>query len=485
MPDEESDGLTFVGLDIESTGAGHQFQLVQIGLSLGKGDTFCSDIGWKGGSYILQAKALEVNGFDARRIERGPEPAEVDDLVVRWLARKGLGAKPKRLIPIGWNVGCLAPSHLILTSDLRWVSVGDLVPGDQIAGFTEPSPRRQWTKTTVLSNRESEDSMWAVELSDGRIVESTSEHPWLVPQHSNAQGYRWKRTKDLKPGSLVTQLLEPWKMDMSREAGWLAGFLDGEGSLDQSGFDKRHSAVSVSFTQNAGVEMESAIRLLEERGFRTSVYRRPRQSLSRSDCYTVTIRGGKYSSLKLLGSIRPGRLLGRFDMGRVGALKPGDVESNRPRPVRVKDVRSLGWRPVSKLCTSSGTYVADGFGMHNSFDMPFVRATLPRSAALFSRRSIDLNSICFLYGGPDGWQDYKEEAKKEAARIAGESRWHNAGFDAEAAILSFAYLRSRLAILDGPTAQLVESAGRIGTWRIGDALTEEQKKAMTAEESRE
>ena len=84
------------------------------------------------------------------------------------------------------------------------------------------------------------------------------------------------------------------------------------------------------------------------------------------------------------------------------------------------------------------------------FDMPFVRATFPESCKLISRRSLDLNALCFAfeearvtYHGErksfDGW-------KKLAIDYAGSqfqtSRWHNALFDAQAALEAYNFLTS-------------------------------------------
>lgn len=86
-----------------------------------------------------------------------------------------------------------------------------------------------------------------------------------------------------------------------------------------------------------------------------------------------------------------------------------------------------------------------------SFDMPFVRNTLPLSAALFSRRYVDLNSVCFTYGSlvkgvPFGdWHGFKNDCKQfaeEALQIDGEpAQWHDAGYDAQAACYSWKRLR--------------------------------------------
>jgi hypothetical protein len=84
-----------------------------------------------------------------------------------------------------------------------------------------------------------------------------------------------------------------------------------------------------------------------------------------------------------------------------------------------------------------------------SFDLPFVREYLPSLGDRFSYRSVDLNSI--LYSMADTDDEYKElkgkaKARAELAlRAAGvEPAWHDAGYDAAAALMAFKYLREEI-----------------------------------------
>lgn len=66
--------------------------------------TFCADVHWSEGSYVWSPQAFEVNRFTHERILNAPYAAdEVDDQLAEWL--EDLGAEPRQVIPIGWNVG--------------------------------------------------------------------------------------------------------------------------------------------------------------------------------------------------------------------------------------------------------------------------------------------------------------------------------------------------------------------------------------------
>jgi len=82
------------------------------------------------------------------------------------------------------------------------------------------------------------------------------------------------------------------------------------------------------------------------------------------------------------------------------------------------------------------------------FDMPFVRRYLPSAATMFSYRSVDLNAICFtMSGSKHPFEEWKRQAKKIAAdAIAAEDdrfepAWHDALYDARAALHSWLALR--------------------------------------------
>jgi hypothetical protein len=83
--------------------------------------------------------------------------------------------------------------------------------------------------------------------------------------------------------------------------------------------------------------------------------------------------------------------------------------------------------------------IAVGFNV-GSFDLPHLAVVLPKTYSLFSRRSLDLNSICFTLDGkpidgtPGTWQQWKEAAKTHAivtlAGLGYQEAEHDAGYDA-------------------------------------------------------
>ena len=106
-----------------------------------------------------------------------------------------------------------------------------------------------------------------------------------------------------------------------------------------------------------------------------------------------------------------------------------------------------------------------------SFDMPFFRQTLPKSASLIARRAVDLNAMCFTFAGWDpnpnneGVRDFagwKRSMKKAANATLKQSGFtvaeHDAAFDAAQAIVSLKWLRDQIA---APVAKLAEAKAEL------------------------
>lgn len=81
-----------------------------------------------------------------------------------------------------------------------------------------------------------------------------------------------------------------------------------------------------------------------------------------------------------------------------------------------------------------------------AFDMPFVRETLPLTYSLFSRRTVDLNALCFALDGKDNlnFESWKKRSKEYAIKKIGFDNAHDAGWDAKMSLYCFDYLREQM-----------------------------------------
>lgn len=284
--------------------------------------------------------------------------------------------------------GCLTAGHRILTKDLQWVPVEDLVPGDIVVGFDEDPPvpdnkkiKRKWHNAEVLANDPLEASVCDVILSDGSKLTCTWDHPFLVRNGSGALSwrtpeqmhkflYRKDGERRIDSSLLFERMFPVWDHDKSWEAGYLAGFFDGEGTFSYKLRKRRDRrgvkefAQQLSVYQKPNAALDTAIRCLDIIGDRHKHCGWYSNTVhdKRNGCRNVTINGGRQGRLAFLGAIRPMRLVEKADWDRMGGL----FYYKEDKKLHVIDIVDAGKQTVWGLSTSTKTYVSDGFLSHNT-----------------------------------------------------------------------------------------------------------------------
>jgi len=261
----------------------------------------------------------------------------------------------------------------ILTSDLRYVPAGEIKVGDELVGFDESisgrGKRRRFKKTTVTRSERKTRKCLMVELSDGTSIVCTPEHPFLVPTGFNGANWEWVEAKDLQVGATLTRVVPKFDPAKSYEAGYLAGFYDGEGSIAGSkGRDT--GTVRISCSQKGGKTMAYVRTVMENMGYKVSC---PHEN-GTPENYEMVYKWelcGKFQCLKFLGEIRPQRLLNNLNINTIGSLHVFNDET-RTKVVRVF---AVGTREIQEISTTERTYISDGFPSHNcdSFDLPWFK----------------------------------------------------------------------------------------------------------------
>lgn len=246
---------------------------------------------------------------------------------------------------------CLVPGTRVLTADLRWVAVEQLAIGDELLGFDEDPAgrgvgqrfRRALVEDTKPLRRDCV-TIWAGPVS----VTCSIDHQWLTSRPGTWR--RWVAADQLKPGDRIVSVGAPWPPADTRDAGWLAGFLDGEGHIGNG---------IVRFTQRKGAVLEEACRILDRLGLSYAL--NTEQRPDGRDIVRGWITGGVGGQLRALGMLRPVRLglradevwAGRRSFGR--ALRWAEVESVCP----------TGVRDVIAMQTTTRTFIAEGLFSHN------------------------------------------------------------------------------------------------------------------------
>ena len=265
------------------------------------------------------------------------------------------------------DCGCVVPETLVLTADLRWVQAGDLMVGERLLAFDEhssgPSASRKYREAVVACTDRDMLPCYDLEFEDGSTARVSSDHRWLV--YSGNKAAHWVRTDELRAGDLrasrIVKPFGPWETDRSYEAGYVAAAFDGEGCLMQVDATYQNQ---VHFAQVDNAMLAETERCLKELGFdyghtiQPRGYGPPRVDGSpRQDMHRLAI-GKRPELLRLLGSVRPVRLLDRFRPERLGRL-------NMQKRVRLVSKTFAGEQEIVKLGTTSGTYVTEAGCSHN------------------------------------------------------------------------------------------------------------------------
>jgi len=287
-----------------------------------------------------------------------------------------LGVKPTGVIVQGLYKGykCLVPETPVLTADLKWKPVGDLIVGEKLAAFEEESGNnrsggkslREWREAEVLKTGRANLPCYELLLEDGTKFVCSINHQWLTAYSGQGMGSAtWKTTGEIRPGlTRIVKIIEPWKglgeFD-PYDAGYLAAAFDGEGCLASMQFDslgKEYYSLGLQFSQNNN-EMLSHVKSLLDK---YSITWSGNDRVKARACQAVQLYG-KIKLLSFLGKIRPRRLLPKLNFNQLGMIK--DLVR---KPVKVISKTFVGNREVVTLATSTETFIANGFASHNSYD---------------------------------------------------------------------------------------------------------------------
>jgi len=263
---------------------------------------------------------------------------------------------------------CLTPDQRILTSDLRWLPAGDIQVGDRLIAFEEfgsrikpggQSARRQLEIATVTESYPAKKFCVRVNLANGESVTCTHDHPWLATRYAdNSKGAEWVSAENLMKlyDPHVLKQFDTWKPKETYRAGWLAGILDGEGSLSYG----IHGSPKLMMAQAAGKVLDQFQAWMIAEGYSVTCYSKGDKPVN-LPVFTVYANGGFSNLFKILGEIRPTRLLGKIEsLGMKG-------RAIHPEKVRVISVELIGERDIQGITTSTGTYIGEGYLHHNTY----------------------------------------------------------------------------------------------------------------------
>ena len=253
--------------------------------------------------------------------------------------------------------GCCIPETKILTTDLVYKQAGDLKIGDSIVGFDDTTNAPKLRESIVTANVPIKKLCYKI-TTETREVIASYDHPWLVTKkqehNSNTNSKKlWINTDRLKIGDKILSL-PLFEKEETWEAGYLAGFYDGEGSLVT-----HKKARVLSVTQASGKEIDLVKSLLTKRGFNFRTDIRKRKD-GYKEATSLILKDSWTEVMRFLGEIQPQRLLRNKKDFWI------DAGMNSLPREEVIDIEEVGEKEVAGLSTTTHTYTAEGLLCHNS-----------------------------------------------------------------------------------------------------------------------
>lgn len=250
---------------------------------------------------------------------------------------------------------CVDPDSRVLTADLKWIAAKDVQVGQELIGFPEHlSGHLKLIPTFVERHETVKANKYKVVTTHGKTI--VSEHHKFVSlhddrRHKNFRLLSWKETKDLKVGDKIRFTAKPWDTGETKNDGWFAGMLDGEGWVSRAA---RMSGVA----QCEGVCLDDLKSWLDKNEIKYYDRVGTGKQGKKGPCHKLNA-SGLWPSLRMLGIAQPKRLDYRAIWEDCRAFTAGgyDAEVLSITPIGVGDVVSMG--------TTTKTFIADGFLAHN------------------------------------------------------------------------------------------------------------------------
>lgn len=268
----------------------------------------------------------------------------------------------------GWE--CVMPDSKILTSNLNWIEASLLKVGDKIIGPTEEGIRdgkgvyhhRYFINQTIIGLKLFKAKIIKVNLSDGRIIRFSNNHPFLVKCWDG--GPKWIKAEELRVGSKI-YAIPTWTPNKSFEAGRLSGLLCGEGFITFAVNKKlqRPNGLNMMISQVKGELAEEILNLWRITGFEPNRKYTRHKDRIKEQTMTYTGVGNSLMVLKALGTIRPTRLLNKF-------IRKNLIEAISTRAITKLSVEGIEIESqknkVIGIETSGHTLIVDGLLSHNT-----------------------------------------------------------------------------------------------------------------------
>lgn len=302
-------------------------------------------------------------------------PEMVAKITERWELSDNLGVGEATEIQTVGTRYCTIGSMRITMADWTQRKIEDVKIGDVVVGWEKRGGKR-WLRPAKVINRgvHKKQPVNKYVFDHGRSVICTDDHKWWRGPHGGGPEYAPLGlpigNRNRCDGRLIgiRELLVPFDLDMGRDAGWLAGMFDGEGTTKKN--KNYPSGIPVIVQSMSNPELIKELRecltrlnfSFSENWHRPSLApagtRPERNKASWKDRCAFNINGGWRERYRFLCQIAP---------TKTRDLAPtlfGQVQTEGHKLVSIENA---GHEDVHWLETETGNYVIEGFCSSNSF----------------------------------------------------------------------------------------------------------------------
>lgn len=301
------------------------------------------------------------------------------------------------------NAYCVTPDTKILLTDMNWIPANKLSVGTEIVGFDEnpikiskeaKNTRRYLRVATVTELTRKNADVYEIVLSDGTKLKSTGEHKWIY-HAGKGHGGRWIQTDEMeefmhsyknKNGLWLPRYFYPSIRIDSYETGFLSAAFDGEGSFRFT----QGEGLQIVFSQKDNRFMEKVKQCLTKLGFKFGI------TTDKKNCNQLYLTGGKSEVFRFLCECNPRRLMDKFKKQIFGRLNLFPLSL-----VEVESVRNIGKQEIIAFSSSTKTYIAEGFGSHNTIGVEHEGNTAEKwTTAMYKADAELIKYLSKTYGFP-------------------------------------------------------------------------------------
>jgi predicted phage terminase large subunit-like protein len=261
----------------------------------------------------------------------------------------------------------------ILMADLTMKPIGNIVIGDQIVGFEKREAvgnashgRFKLTKAEVLAVHKRRAPVVKINLEHGEVIRCTPDHKWFTKDRGPGREMYMPATLRSRLARVCPADLRKLNEEDARDAGWLSGFFDGEGTVSSCTREGYEPSSVIQFYQGSGRNAplcEKLERLLTKFGFEYSYSEDERKPNKDAPCYgyrSYRIKcDGIRTMQRFLHIVQPTKWRNRIIDG---AFRSNFIQ----RREKVLSIEPDGEDVVYALTTTTGNYIVWGLASSNS-----------------------------------------------------------------------------------------------------------------------